>query len=141
MHHSWFSVFNKCSPNSDYTIHTSVYRKQTNTDLLLGFELEPSNFSQKSSHPGHEILPKEMDLLHRVLLKNNYPDGIIKDYEKISTSPTVNSYTGLEVNRNIFISVLLFLALVRNSEESFHIPVNKLYAKEPTPLNPSLCTP
>ena len=44
-----------------------------------------------------------MDYLHRVL-KNNYPDWIIKDLEKKLTSPTVNLDIGLDMN-NIFISV------------------------------------
>ena len=35
----------------------------------------------------------------------------------------------------------MFLALLKNSEESFNIPVYRQSSKEPAPLNPSLCTP
>ena len=52
-----------------------------------------------------KILAKVVEYLHTVLLKNNYPDWIIKDLEKKPTTLTVNLDTGLEVNQNFFISV------------------------------------
>ena len=52
-----------------------------------------------------QILAKEMDYLHRVLFKNSYPDWIIKYPGKKQTTPPQNHDTGLEVNKNIFISV------------------------------------
>ena len=50
-----------------------------------------------------QILAKEMAYLHKVLLKNSYPDRIIKIPEQKQTTPDPD--TGLEVNKNIFISV------------------------------------
>ena len=47
---------------------------------------------------------KEMNYFHRVLLKNNYPDWIIKNPEEKAT-PNVNPNAGLQANKNIFISV------------------------------------
>ena len=80
-----------------------------------------------------EILAKEMDYLHRALLQNNYPDWIIKESEKKPATPMTNPDIGLEVKKNFFISVLLFLALVRNLGESIDIPVYRSSSKEQTP--------
>ena len=82
-----------------------------------------------------------MHLLHRDLLKNNYPYWIIKEPEKRPASPIINPDTGLEVKKNVSISVLNIPGSVRNLEESFNIPLYKLSLKEPTPLNLSLCIP
>ena len=79
-----------------------------------------------------------MDYLHRILLKNSYAEWGIKSLERKPTTSTKNSDTGLEVNKNIFISVPYVPGL---SEEFSHIPVYRSFSKEPTPLNPSLCTP
>ena len=46
-----------------------------------------------------------MDYLHRVLLKNNDPDWMIKESGKKPVTPIINPDTGLEVKKNIFTSV------------------------------------
>ena len=46
-----------------------------------------------------------MDYHHNVFLKNNYPDWISKESEKKPVAPPVNPDTGIEVKKNIFISV------------------------------------
>ena len=46
-----------------------------------------------------------MDYLYRGLLKNNYPDGMIRESEKKPATPILNTDTGLEVKKNIFISI------------------------------------
>ena len=48
---------------------------------------------------------REMDYIHRGLLKNNYSDWMIKETEKKPTTPIRNQDTGLEVKKNVFISV------------------------------------
>ena len=45
-----------------------------------------------------------MDYLHRVC-KNSYPDWMTKESEKKPATPITNLDTGLEVKKNIFISV------------------------------------
>ena len=52
-----------------------------------------------------------MDYHHRILLKNIYPDWIIKNLEKKTKTPTVSPDTGTEVNKNNFISVPYVLDL------------------------------
>ena len=105
----------KCSPNSDYTVHISVYRHPTNTNHYLGWNsnhpisatktvINTLVYSAKNVCSTSEILFKEMDHLHGVLLKNNYPDWVIKEFEKKQITPIINSDIGLE--KNIFISVL-----------------------------------
>ena len=77
--------------------------------LVFRLEFQPPCISKKSvfhsliyraknvcSSP--EILPKEMDNLHQVLLKNNYA-------EKKPPSPFINPEISLEVKKNILISV------------------------------------
>ena len=88
-----------------------------------------------------EILAKEMDYLHWVLLKNNFPDWILKDLEKKPTTPIVNPDTGLEINKNIFMSVPYIPGLSVEFRRIFYILVYRSSSKEPTPLNPSFCTP
>ena len=46
----------------------------------------------------------KMDYLHRVL-KNTYPDWMIKESEKKLATPIINQDIGLEIKKNIFISV------------------------------------
>ena len=53
-----------------------------------------------------------MDNLHSVL-KNNYPYWIIKESEKKPESPITNSDTGLEVKKNVYISVPYVPGLVK----------------------------
>ena len=86
-------------------------------------------------------MAKKIEYLHKVLLRNNCPDWIIKILEKKPTTPTVNLNTGLEVSKNIFISAHMFLASVKYSKEFFDIPVYSSSSKDPTPLNPFSCIP
>ena len=67
-------------------------------------------YRAKNVRSTSEILAKEMDYLHRVSLKKNYPDWIIKDSEKKPTTSTVNPDTCLEVSKNIIISVAYVLS-------------------------------
>ena len=55
--------------------------------------------------PTPEVLAKDMDYLHTVLLRNNYPDWMIKETEKKPATAIINPGTGLEVKKNVFISV------------------------------------
>ena len=48
-----------------------------------------------------------MHYLHRDLLKNNYPYWIIKEPEKRPASPIINPDTGLEVKKNVSISMII----------------------------------
>ena len=41
-----------------------------------------------------QILPKKMDYPHCLLLKNNYPEWIIKEPEKKSSTPIINPENG-----------------------------------------------
>ena len=59
-----------------------------------------------------------MDHLHRVLSKNNYPDWIIKETRKKQATPIINPDTGLEVEKNVFFSILYVSSL---SEEFIKI--------------------
>ena len=115
-------------------------------------ELQPSNLSQKSSHPGPhlqsknvcstpKILVKDMDYHHRVLLKNSYHDWIIKNPERKPKVHTEYLDTGLEVNKISSILFRMSLVSVKHSEELSDIQVYRTFSKEPTPLSPSLCTP
>ena len=52
-----------------------------------------------------EIPVKEMNYLHQVLLKNDYPNCIISEPKRKSPTPFINPETGLEVQKNILISV------------------------------------
>ena len=72
----------KCSANLAYTIQTSLYRKPTHTDCYLDWNFLLPYFSQRKAaiHAliyrvkelfHSEILAKEMDYLHRDLLRNN----------------------------------------------------------------------
>ena len=44
-----------------------------------------------------EILVKEVVYFHRILLKNNYTDWMIKELEKKALVPIINPNIGLEV--------------------------------------------
>ena len=80
----------KCSPNSNNTIYTTVYRKPTHTDRYLDWNSNhPSSVKrsviQALTHRARivcstpELIAKEMDYLHRVLHRNNYPDCLLKN--------------------------------------------------------------
>ena len=55
--------------------------------------------------------------------------------------PIIRSCTGLEVKKNVFISVPYVAGLSEKFKKSFDIPVYRSSLKEPTPLNTSLYTP
>ena len=141
----------KCSPNPDSTLSTSVFRTPTHTNCYLYWNsnhlfsakkavIQALTYRAKYVSSNPQILAEEMDYLHRVLLKNSYPDWIIKYPEKKPTIPTENSDTCLEVNKNIFISIPCVPDL-SDEFRFFDIPVYRSFSKEPTPLNPSICTP
>ena len=105
----------KCSSNQDSTISTLVFRKPTHTNCYLDWNsnhpisakkavIQALTYRAKNVCSTPQIFAKEMDYLYRVLLKNSYQDWIIKNTEKKPTT-TKNHDTGLEVNKNIFISV------------------------------------
>ena len=147
--HSYIPMFTQ----SDSTIKYSVFRKLTHTNCYLDWNSNhPISAKQKaviqaltyrvkivSSTP--EILAKQMGYLYKVQLKNNYPDWIIKNPEKKSTTPTVNPDTGLEVSKTIFISTPCVPGLSEEFRRFFDIPLYRSSSKEPIPLNPSLCIP
>ena len=60
-----------------------------------------------------------MDHLHRVLLKNNYPDWVIKESEKKPVNIIINPDTGLEDKKNVFISVPHVLGLSKEFRRIF----------------------
>ena len=79
----------KCSPNSNNTIWTTVYRKPTHTDRYLDWNSNQPISAKRSVIQGlihrarmvcstPELLAKEVDYLHRVLCRNNYPDWFLK---------------------------------------------------------------
>ena len=76
--------------------------------------------------------------MSQVLLKNNYPDWMIKESKKKPATPIINQDTGLEVKKMSSL-LSMFLASLRNLEESSYILVYMSSSKEPTPLNLSLC--
>ena len=145
------SVFDtKFSPNSDHTIQTSVYRKPTHTHCYLDWNFNhPISAKKAGIHSiiytakkvctTSEILAKEMDYLHRGLLKNNYPDQMIKEPENKPPTPIISPDSGQKYKQNVCIFFPMFLASVRNLEESFNMPVYKSSSKEPTSLNLFLC--
>ena len=55
--------------------------------------------------------------------------------------PTKNPDTGLEVNKNIFISVSYVPGLSEELRKFYDVTRHRSFSKEPMPLNPSLCTP
>ena len=80
-----------------------------------------------------------MDYLHRVL-KNSYPDWMIKENEKKQAIPIIIPDTGLEVNKNVFITLPCFCGLSEEFRRTFLHTYVKAFSKEPTPLNLSFCT-
>ena len=81
--------------------------------------------------------PKEMEYLHRVLLKTT--TQTFKESEKKQATHMVHLDSGLEVKRKFHLCPYV-PGLSRNLEESFDIPVYRSSSKEPTPLNLSLHT-
>ena len=65
---------------------------------------------------------------------------MLKETEKKPATPIINQDIGLEVKKNVFIPVPMFLASEKNLENFFNIPVYMSSSKQPTPLNLSLCT-
>ena len=103
----------KCSPNSNNTIYTTVYRKPTYRDRNLDWNSNHSRSAKRSviqalTHRARmvcsipELLPKEMDYLHMVLRRNNYSDWFLK---KSNTRPQVDQPTIQETPKEVFISV------------------------------------
>ena len=52
-----------------------------------------------------KILAKEMDYLHCVLQKNNYPEWMMKELEKNPSTSIINPETGLDIKKIVFISL------------------------------------
>ena len=78
-----------CTPYSNHTIHTTVYRKPTHTDRFLDWNANKSIPAKRSViqaliHRAQMVcctprqLPKEMDYLHKVLCRNSYPEWFQK---------------------------------------------------------------
>ena len=63
-------------------------------------------------------------ITYQVLLKNNYPDWMIKEPEK-KPQPWSDPETGKEVRRSSSFLSLMFLASVKNLEEWYAIPMYK----------------
>ena len=134
----------KCSPNSDHTIHTSVYRKPTHTDCYLDWNSKHPISAKKAvihevvyraknvcSTP--EILAKEMDYLHEIL-KNNIPNLMIKESENKPTTPIINPDTGLKGKQNVIISVPYVPGLSEEFRRMFqHTSVQVLFKEANTP--------
>ena len=85
--HPFFDT--KCIPNSNYIIHTTVYRKPTHTDRYLEWNSNHPISTKRSviqalihrakvvcSTP--ELVAREMDYLNKVLHRNSYPDWFLK---------------------------------------------------------------
>ena len=76
-------------------------------------------YSANNASSTTEILAIEMKYLHRVFLKNNYPDWMIKESEKKLATPIVNPDNGVEVKKNIFIPVPCVPGLSEEFERIF----------------------
>ena len=61
-----------------------------------------------------------MDLLHQILVKNNYPDWIIIEPEEKPPTPMINQETGVKVKKIILISVLYVPRLNKEFRRIFH---------------------
>ena len=61
-----------------------------------------------------------MYYLHQVLLRSSYPDWIIKEQEKKPPTSIINLETGLEVKKNILISVPYVHCLIKEFRRIFH---------------------
>ena len=70
-----------------------------------------------------------------VLLKNNYPDWVIKESEKKPATLIINSNTGLEVKKTC-----LHLCYVLGFSDDLEETVYRSSLKKPRPLNPSFVT-
>ena len=75
----------KCSPYSNHTIHTTVYRKPTYTDRYLdwnsnhpistkGYVIQALTHRAIMVCSTPELLAKEMDYLHKVFCRKCHPD-------------------------------------------------------------------
>ena len=93
-----------------------------------------------SPYSDHEILVKEMDYLHRIVLKNIYQDWMINESENKPATPIISQDTGLEVKKNVFISVPYVPGLREEFRRiSFDLPVHKSSSKDATALNKYVC--
>ena len=103
----------KCPPYSCNIILTIVYRKPSHTDRYLEWNSNHPRSAKRSvitalthrvkmvySIP--ELLAKEMDNLHWVLCRNNYPDWFLK---KPDTRPQVDKVTSQDTTKEVSISV------------------------------------
>ena len=77
----------KCSLNPNNTICNTLYKKPTHTDRYLDWNSNHPIFAKSYTSITKrarmvcftpELLAKEMDYLHRVLHRHNYPDWFLK---------------------------------------------------------------
>ena len=105
----------KCSLNSNNIIYTTVYRKPTDTNRYLDWNLSQPTYAKRSviwalTHRARmicstqELLAKEMEYLHRILHRNDYPDWFLKIKQHYATSRS--THHGRNYQRSVNISPL-----------------------------------
>ena len=88
----------KYLPNEDRFIHTSVYRKPTHTTCYLSWDSNHLISAKESAvyaliyrvknvYSASKALSKQMEYLHHVLMKNNYPKWMIKNQKRKPVVP------------------------------------------------------
>ena len=117
----------KCSSNSNNTIYTTVYRKPAHRDRYLDWNANHPTSAKRSvtqtlTHRAtmvcsiSEFLAKEMDYLHRLLHRNNYPDWFLKNH---NTRPQVDQSTIQETPKEVFALVLFIQGLSQEFRRIF----------------------
>ena len=115
----------------DHSIQTLVYRKPTHTYQYLDWNsncpisakisvVHDLNYRAKNVCSTPVIPSKVMDCPHPLLLKNNYPNWIIKKPDKKPPTLILNVETGMEVQKNILISVLYAPGFSEEFQRIFH---------------------
>ena len=130
----------KCSPNSDYAIHISVYRKPAHTSLFL---------DENSNHP----MSAKKTVIHALIYRAKIFIPLLKSWlNKWTTSMEfcLNKYlhrlndqrirkeSSNSHHKSRFWPRIESVSM-RNLEESFNIPLYKSSSKDPTSSNLSLC--